>query len=115
MRIQSISDHNFKSLFDFTLDLAKFRVCSKSPFRENSATPKALHNTAQGRAAHPGKEARALLHFPFPPVPQRGSTRRPECRTPSGFGWDAMIETQGAPSATLGCVVQRLRRKGWLI
>jgi hypothetical protein len=48
------------------------------------ATPQALHTTAQGRAAHPGKEARAIVHSPFPPSPQRGSTRRVDCGTPSG-------------------------------
>src|SRR5262249_25386381 len=37
-------------------------------------TPKALHNKAQGRAAHPGS-----AHVPeISPEPQRGSTRPPQ-------------------------------------
>ncbi len=36
---------------------------------------------------------------------------RPPGGTPVGFAGPAMLGTQGAPAATLGCDVQRLRRK----
>ena len=74
-------------------------------------TAKRLHNTAQGRAAHPGSRPprcrptlKGLHHGPIRHIEP--------CGTPLGFGIHHGTVTQGGAAAplTLGFVVERLRR-----
>ena len=70
-------------------------------------TPKALHSSAQGRAAHPGSEMR------HPYIPRRGfTTRCPatvyDCSTPLGYRCHSPCEPR-VRCATLGWGIQPLR------
>ena len=62
-------------------------------------TPKGLHSTAQGRAAHPG------IPVSFPPLPRRG------LYNPFGVEGVFLTVVPGVRCATLGCGVQPLRGK----
>src|SRR5205807_9078641 len=70
-------------------------------------TPKALHNTAQGRVSAPWEKKRDRFIYPEG-VAQ--SQFRPLCN-PFGVGHGGKALFPGCAGATLGWVVKRLRRR----
>src|SRR5438132_11943363 len=83
-------------------------IKSKSYSVENLySTPKAFHNTAQGRASAPWEKSVVRIY-----LPRRGCTTA-ELALCNPFAVDEPVAffLPGCADATLGCVVQRLRRK----